>query len=332
MEKILILGGTSFVGRNITQFLADQNRFEITLFNRAISNPTIFKTLNSIQGDRNNQKDIEKIFAKNWDFIIDVSCYFPHQLKPILQGNLKGLSNYIFISTCSVYDNERHQALCRNEKASILPCLPSEEKDESPQSYGKRKAACERILKNSGIPFTILRPALIYGKFDPTDRMYYWLYQIKKEQKILLPEQGKRLFSITYIDDLVQAISKIITLKPKNQVFNCISSPMASIAQIIDVCETVYERTVERVSAPAAFLIEKDIPQWSGIPLWLNSDMFTHSNDKIVQMLSFEPTNLNNGLRETIRYYDTLGYSEPKFGIGNQQKAKLIHALEESQI
>lgn len=327
MKKVLILGGTSFVGRNIVEYLIGQPQFEVSLFNRGVSNPALFKDTDKLIGNRDNPEDIDKIFQKEWDFIIDVSCYYPHQLKSILQRNLNNLSNYIFISTCSVYDNEQHQGKLRGEEAPILECSVAQEKDQSPGTYGNRKAACERLISNSGIPHTILRPALIYGQYDPTDRLYYWLYQVNKTQTALVPEEGKRVFSITFIKDLVKAIDRILELGVKNQTFNCISSPTNSISEIIDICEAEYNKTIKKVPASAEFLHEREIPQWSGIPLWLNTDMFTYSNTKLLETLSFEPTSLKAGLKETIRYYNQLDYNPPKFGIDDARKVKLIKEL-----
>lgn len=324
MKKLLILGGTSFVGRNIVQYLVQQSKFDITLFNRNISNPNLFPTLKKIQGDRNNKEDVGKIFYQHWDYVIDVSCYYPHQLQNILQGKHQNLSNYIFISTCSVYDNEAYQEMYRDEDAPLLTCSKSEETDESLNTYGKRKACCERLLLNSGVPFTILRPALIYGKYDPTDRLYYWLYQVKKEHEILFPEDGKRLFSITYINDFVRIVSSVIEKDIQNQVFNCVSSPTISIASIVDICEKYYQRCVKKVSISASFLLEEGISQWFDIPLWLNSDNYTYSNEKILKLLAFEPLSLEEAIKETIIHFNQRGYPKPKYGIKKAQKQKII--------
>ncbi|MEM6345042.1 MAG: NAD-dependent epimerase/dehydratase family protein [Bacteroidota bacterium] len=327
MKHILILGGTKFVGRNITEFLNDQEDYELTLFNRAISNPNLFKNVKQIQGDRDDLSDVKKIFSKSWDYIIDVSCYYPHQLRYVLQGSFKQLKKYIFISTCSVYDNDAYQKELRDERAPTLACSIQQETDKSPSTYGNRKAACERALIASGLPYTILRPALIYGKYDPTDRLYYWLYQVKSQQEIILPENGERKFSITFIDDLVNIVQTLLESKPENQIFNCISSPTTSIAKILETCEAEYQRRVSKFEATAEFLEDNKINQWSGIPLWLNSDYFTYSNQRVLDELSLLPTDFKESIRKTIDYYDQRGYLEPEFGIKDWQKRALIRKL-----
>ena len=67
----------------------------------------------------------------------------------------------------------------RDETAPILNCTIDERTDRTPASYGNRKAECERILMNSTQDYIMLRPALVYGAYDHTDRFYYWLYQVQ---------------------------------------------------------------------------------------------------------------------------------------------------------
>ncbi len=326
-KDVLLLGGTSFVGRNLAEYLIAQEALNVTLFNRGVSNPNLFSETNQISGDRNNEKDVEQVFNTAWDYIIDVSCYYPHQLRNVLNGDLKHLKNYIFISTCSVYDNSAYQGKLRDETAPILPCTPEQEVDTEPQTYGQRKAQCERILVDSGKPYSILRPALIYGQYDPTDRLYYWLYQTRMKNEVLLPEGGLRNFSMTYIQDLVRSISQIIEADVTNEVFNCISHPSTSIADIVDVCEKQYGHSVTKLSATAAFLIQHEVQQWSGIPLWLNTDDFTYSNRKMVETLSVQTTALKDGIEETANYFNGIGYAQPKFGIDESEKNRLIALL-----
>jgi 2'-hydroxyisoflavone reductase len=329
MKKILVLGGTSFVGRNIVEYLLLQKDCEISLFNRGSTHPDLFPTITHIAGDRNNIEDVEELFTQNWDCIIDVSCYYPEQLRLVLSGIDQKLSNYIFISTCSVYDNTGNPENLRNESAPTLPCSLAQETDQRTDSYGNRKAECERILKKSGLPHTIFRPALIYGTYDPTDRLYYWLYQVKTQKQLLLPEKGERIFSMTYIQDLVQSIHRSLHTSATNKVYNCISNPKTSILEIVKQTEIIMNRKVERINVPAPFLKNKGVAQWFGIPLWLNTDAFTFSSRALRDELKVEPTPFTKALAETIEYYNHLepGYHSPKYGIKDSLKNQLIQEL-----
>jgi len=76
VEKILIIGGTNFIGRNLVEQLKNEDRYELTLLNRGITNANLFPDIKKIKGDR-NAKEIAELVRGNWDYIIDLSCYFP---------------------------------------------------------------------------------------------------------------------------------------------------------------------------------------------------------------------------------------------------------------
>ena len=193
MDKILIIGGTNFIGRNLIEKLSSNKNYDLSIFNRGITNPDLFPNLNRISGDRNSH-DVTLIHQTHWDYIIDLSCYYPQSLKNIIDGLSPSLKKYIFISTCSVY--QEHKVHLGHENDLIKTCNSDQFHDQSIASYGNRKAACERIMQASSFNFTILRPDLVYGKYDPTDRFYYWLYQIKKYDRIMVPNHGTSLFSL----------------------------------------------------------------------------------------------------------------------------------------
>ena len=146
---------------------------------------------------------------------------------------VKVLDKYIFISTCSVYDNETDQSILKDEQSNILTCNPSQKTNKLPATYGNRKSECERIIIKSRIPYVILRPALVYGKYDPTDRLYFWLYQVKKKDTLLIPENGNRYFSTTYVLDLVEAITQSVILNGVLGVFNVVTKPKSSIKDLV---------------------------------------------------------------------------------------------------
>lgn len=326
MNKILILGGTSFIGRNLVKQLVKRPELELTLFMRGVTNPTIFPELRKIYGDRNTQ-EIEQIFTENWDQVIDISCYYPQSLATILKGINKKLQHYIFISTCSVYDNEKHEGMLRDESAPVLNCTREQQIDTSPATYGQRKAACEALLLNSNFRHTIFRPALVYGAHDPTDRFYYWLYQSKMNLEILLPENGNRNFSITYVHDLVNCIEESISLEIENGIFNLISTPLSSIFQVVKTATNSLGTSPRLLDANARFLKECRIAQWIDIPLWLNTDTYTYSNERLNKLFSFSPTPFQESIDDSMRFYEASSWPEPISGIPKTKLRELIQKL-----
>lgn len=324
MDKILIIGGTNFIGRNLIEKLSANEKYDLTIFNRGITNSGLFPNIKRIIGDRNSH-DVKLIHQTNWDYIIDLSCYFPQSLINILSELPLSLKKYIFISTCSVYQNAK-VTFC-NENALTKKCNPDQFVDQSTKSYGNRKAECERIIQASKVNFTILRPDLVYGKHDHTDRFYYWLHQAKTHNKILVPNNGTQLFSLTYVTDLVNTIEKTIIDKPDRGTYNITTVTQTSIGQILDYTSEMIANKPTLVSASSQYLKSNKIKEWTDMPVWIDSDHSTFNNKKILDNYSLEFTNFKTSVRETIQYYDSLGWPTPNYGIDREKQMSLIEKI-----
>ena len=325
MDKILILGGTNFIGRGLIEKLAINKKNDLTIFNRGITNPNLFPNIKKIIGDRNTD-DIKLIHQVDWDYIIDLSCYFPQSLINILSNLSLNLKKYILISTCSVYQDDKVN-LC-SENALIKKCNQYQFEDQSTSSYGNRKAECERILQSSKFNFTILRPDLVYGKYDNTDRFYYWLHQTKKYNKILVPNNGKHLFSLTYVNDLVNTIEEIIIEKVDRNIYNITTVTETSIHQILDFTLEIMGNKPKLVSASSQYLLLNKISEWTDLPLWIDSDYSTFDNKKILDNYNLKFTNFKTSVIETIQYYNSLGWQTPNYGIDREKQISIIVKIE----
>ena len=324
MYKILIIGGTNFIGRNLLERLTENKKYDFTIFNRGKTNPNLFPKIKRIVGDRNTT-DIKQIHQFNWDYIIDLSCYFPQSISNILRGLSTDLKKYIFISTCSVYQDEKVNL--SDENANIKNCSQAQFIDQSSNSYGNRKAECERILQASKVNFTILRPDLVYGKYDPTDRFYYWLHQAKKYDKIVVPNNGIPKFSLTYVIDLVAAIEKVIDAKTDREAYNITTTTQTSIAQILEITSKNLQKKPELINANSEFLHANNICEWMDMPVWIDSAFSTFDNKKILENYNLNFTDFKTSVIESIAYYDHLGWPTPTFGIDRDIQLSLIRGL-----
>ncbi len=317
MGKILILGGTNFIGRNLVEGLLKTNKYQLTLINRGKTNSHLFPNVEKRIGNR-NEETVTELIKGHWDYIIDVSCYFPKSLSYILKSITSDISKYIFVSTCSVYQNT--DQLLKDEKSPTLTYEDNQLDDSSNHSYGQRKKACEDLLVSSGLNYTIFRPALVYGQYDHTDRFYYWLHQVKEYDHILMPNYGNQKFSITYVKDLVQLIISSIHPSKDNNIYNAISHPEASISQIVNCTKHYLNIHPDLSNISSSKLSKHNIAEWVDMPLWINSDYFTFSNKKILSNFSKSPTSLDLSIGETIK----LRWPKPSYGISRAKQLQLL--------
>lgn len=331
MIKLLILGGTRFIGRRLVEKLENNSEYELTLFNRGKTNHSLFPNCRKIIGDRKNNEDLDQLFSESWDFVIDLSCYYPKSIKTIVNKINRNLTKYIFISTCSVYEIDGFDKMLKNENAPVLQCNKIEEKNTSLDTYGKRKAACERYLTNSKLPYIIFRPSLVYGPYDYSDRLYYWIHATQSNHAFILPENGERIFSITYVDDLVNCIIQSIENSICNKIYNCISHPIMSILEIIKTSSKILKQKIKVISMDAVFLKHEKILEWFDLPLWLNTNNFTFSNDALQNEFDFTPMDFVLTIEKTIHYYLKRGFPTPCCGIDRRQQNILINKFKTNE-
>ncbi len=310
MEKLLIIGGPNFIGRVLLEELQKLNRYEVTLFNRGITNPELFPEVRRIKGDRNTA-DVEQLAREHWDYVIDVACYLPHNL-PKLLGNINtDVKKYVFISTVSVYPENSGRNDESSATAEYDATLDVDQPINSAALYGPRKAECERILQRSGLNYVILRPALIYGEYDPTDRTSYWLHQMKKKDTLFIPEEGKNRVSHTYVRDLVKTMLLLLTPEGNGDVYNSITTTF-NIVELVQLGKETLGVNPTVLNAPKEFLDKENLIYWSDLPLWLDHDG-VWGMEKYQAKFGKYFTDIPQSIAETVAYYERVGWPEPAF-------------------
>jgi 2'-hydroxyisoflavone reductase len=329
MKKILILGGTGFVGRILTEELLRTNT-EITLFNRGITNPGLFPGVKRITGNRQGD-DILQVVNTSWDVVIDFTGFYPDNVEMIVSLLEGKAGRYIFISTGNVYSFETMQKLNRpiDESVQTDSCTPEQAKErEMVKFYGNKKAECERILLSKDwLDVIILRPSLIYGRYDPTDRFYYWLYRAMKKDRVLLPEDGRTLFTNTYAHDLAKLIQEAINIEKHRKVYNASTHQPVSIREFLKITCSLLNTSPEILSAPAEFLDKYNVAQWQDIAMWINGFDMLFDNSRLREDFKTQLQPFEESVKNTIEYYSAEGWKLPHYGLTFEKEDELLGKL-----
>lgn len=321
MKKILILGGTQFIGRNVVERLIELNQYEITLFNRQRTHPELFENCTKIKGDRETD-DINQLTHVYWDFIIDLSCYYPTNLDAFLRKMENKIGRYIFISTVSAYqwNEETQNMVITEDNLATLPCTETQKTDTNMVTYGERKAECERILlKHKWLDKIILRPCIVYGKYDHTDRFYYWLYKINQQQPFVMPKCEHERITLTYITDLVNIIVQSLEIKKHSVFYNTSTHEPFSLKEILLLIDT----QMQAVEINVTTLIENGITPGMYAPLWFNVSLKV-SNEKLKSDFDMECIPFEQSIKETKAYFEKLNWPIPKVGFDVQLEQELL--------
>lgn len=324
MEKrILILGGTMFAGRALVERLMNDNRYVLTLFNRGKSNSGIFPSVTQMYGNRETD-DILQVCNQHWDVVIDFSGYYPKTFSQLLNRLSDKVGRYIFISTISVFPFGDGDVQHIGEDDATLACAEEQMISPLPDAYGEKKAEMERILlTHPELDPLILRPSFIYGRYDWTDRFYYWLYRAKQQHKILLPEP--KLLSLTYVEDLDNGILSAIEVKQHLPFYNAITHTNVRLDKVMEFVATHQNRTIETIPFAEAMFDEYAF-EGSEFPLALPFDLCVEGT-RWLKDLGLSPTPLNDTLLESMQYFDSIHWPQPKTGLTLAREAEIISLL-----
>jgi 2'-hydroxyisoflavone reductase len=186
--RILILGGTRLVGRQIVNEALARGH-DVTLFNRGQTDPAAFPTATRLIGDRNG--DLAELATGEWDATVDVCAYVPRQVRSLLTTLDKRSGHYTFISTISVYGDDLPQSGF-TESAPLLE--PAWDDTVDMMKYGQLKVACEQVAAElAGDRLLIIRPGYVVGPYDYTERFTHWVRAVADGGPIIGPDADQPL-------------------------------------------------------------------------------------------------------------------------------------------
>lgn len=302
--KILIIGGTRFLGRHLVDAALAAGH-EVTLFNRGKTNPTLFPNVETITGDR--EQDIEKLSGREWDAAIDVAGYVPRIVRLSAEKLKNSVKRYIFISSISVYAD--------NKKIGIDESYPvGKLEDESVEevtgdTYGPLKALCEKTVQDIyGDRALIVRPGLIVGPYDPTDRFTYWPVRVKRGSDMITPDKPQTPIQIIDVRDLADFIIKLIE-EEASGIYNATGPDYElSIGEFLDACKRVTDSIATFHWASAEFLEEHGVQPWSDMPVWIPDTEEDAGFSRVDVSKAIEAGLKFRPLEDTIR--DTIAWAE----------------------
>lgn len=205
--RLLMLGGTSFVGRAIVTEALVRGHF-VTLFSRGRTGTELFPEASRRTGDR-EVGDYASLAGGSWDAVADVSGYVPRHVREAADVLQDCVGRYLFISTGSVYDRLRAPDAMTEE----APRLPAEHGTEqiTGETYGPLKVACEdEVGARFGGRATVVRPGIVAGPHDPTDRFTYWVRRAARGGRVALPGRPDQPVQVVDSGDLGRLVVTLL--------------------------------------------------------------------------------------------------------------------------
>ena len=318
--KLLIIGGTRFVGRHLVSAALAHNH-EVTLFNRGNHPSEDLTNVETICGDRNS--DLSKLHGRRWDALIDTCGYLPRSVKAAAEVLSGSVDRYVFISSLSAYadvsaagvNETAPLAKLTNEQLEAANAIDSSGQTSAVnygKMYGGLKALCEQAAEEA-MPgrALIIRPGLIVGPYDYSDRFTYWVVRFARGGEVLAP--GRPDQPVQFIDarDLAEWIVRVIE-RCATGVYNANGVPNElTMGRLLQECKMTTESDASFTWVSEDFLLQEKVAPWSDMPLWMPEDAAPHMRgfmlincDKAVDAgLTFRP--LSDTIKDTLNWWRT---------------------------
>ena len=205
--RILVLGGTSFVGRAIVED-ALRTRAEVTLFGRGKTGTDLFGDLTRLIGDRDTG-DYAALGAGSWDAVVDVSGYVPRHVGQAMDALGERAGRYLFISSHAVY---RHDGVGPGSTEDAPRRLPVRDTEElTNDTYGPLKVACEDdVVARYGARATIVRPGKVAGPHDWQRGLTYWVRRGARGGRVAVPGDPRQPVQVIDSRDLARLVVQLL--------------------------------------------------------------------------------------------------------------------------
>jgi len=324
--KLLILGGTKFLGKHLTaQALAAGH--EVTLFNRGKTNPHLFPEVEKIHGERDG--GLDALAGRTWDAAVDTAAYVPRLVRDAVKQLEDSIGHYTFVSSISVLKDFTR---ARQDETAPVGSLDDESVETvDGDTYGPLKALCERTAAAMlpGRAF-ICRPGLIVGPDDQSWRFTYWVERIARAGRTLAPGPPERPVQVIDVRDLAAWMLRMIQ-GGKTGVYHA-TGP----AEPLDLGDTLRRGAEALGTQPEwvwvddAFLLEHQVGPWVELPLWLPGEPWdglsqVDCGKALSDGLTFRP--LEDTYRDTLAWVRTLSPGvERTAGLASEKEATLLAA------
>jgi len=333
--RILILGGTGFIGPYEVAYAMARGH-KVTVFNRGQRQANLPDEVEQLLGDR-DKGTLDALKGREWDICIDNPARVPHWIRDagkILKGRI---GHYIVVSTISVYAaNDTPGA---DEDAALVAYTGKNAMKETSDTlranlslYGPLKAACEReALKQFPGITTIVRPGLIVGPNDPTDRFTYWPVRLARGGDVLAPGDGNDPVQVIDARDLSEWIVRLAETRTFGT-FNATGPGYTmSMAAMLYAIRATNSAGATLHWVPTSFLREKEVSPWGDLPAWIpaqgDSAGFGQRNiaRAIAAGLTFRP--FATTASETLAWFRSLPaerQAKPGAGLSAEREAEVL--------
>jgi len=327
MDSALVVGGTRFIGRHLVEELLAHD-YRVTTFNRGNHDDPFAEDdrVHHVQGDRTDRKAL--LTAKREvepDAVFDCVAYKPREVEHAIDV-FGGVDAYVYVSSGSAYADE--EVPKREGETALEDCTAEQATDDTLETYGPRKAAGDRIVFEAaerGVNAMSVRPPVVYGPHDYTERLAYWVHRVAEYDEVVVPGDGTNLWQRVYVEDVARGLRLVAEEGTPGEAYNVGDRNAVTLDRMLDLIADALGTDVERAyTSPReldiAGLEPGDFPLYRDYPHLLDTSK--------VEQLGYESTPIEEAMARTVDAHRENERTGDEEGPDREDEQRLLDVLD----
>lgn len=332
--RVLFVGGTRFIGRHAVEEFREAG-YDVTAMSRGTHEFPFPErdggtageeagAVTHVRGDRTNRADLERARdAAEPDVVIDMVAMHPGEVRTATE--VFADARYVYVSSGSAYD--ARDVPMREGATPLHPCDPEQEDEDSVETYGPRKAEGDRAVfaaAEDGVEAMSVRPMLVYGPHDYTERFGYWVNRVAEYDRVLVPGDGGSLLHRAYVEDVASGLRTVSEDGEPGEAYNAADRTTFSLERSLELVAEALDTHVEVVHASARELAAFDVEP-TDFPLYTPQPKLV-STDKLAA-LGWESTPPAEAVARTAEDHVAAGVTGPEDALDRGTEERVLDAL-----
>ncbi len=334
-KRLLILGGTGFIGPHMVRY-AQGRGHEVSIFTRGRSETELPEGVEHLIGDRNN--DHAALEGRTWDVVLDNNAQDYRWVQTSTELLKGAAEHYVFVSSISAYalegfgweykDRILMEPIVGEDYERISPPEGWSDGDDAP--YGLMKTLSEDIA-HAAFPgrTTVVRPGLIVGPGDPTDRFTYWPVRIDEGGEVLAPGDPRHANQVIDQRDLTEWIVRLAENGTAGDFNGVGPGYRLSMGEMLEQIGRVTENPFELTWVPEDFLEALEVAPWRDLPTWIPGDALMSVSFQRAVDAGLTYRSLRVTARDTLEWDKTRSVEERsnrRFGWSREREREVLAA------
>ncbi|WP_134670790.1 NAD-dependent epimerase/dehydratase family protein [Halorussus marinus] len=327
MDTALVIGGTRFVGRHLVEQLREHD-YDVTIFNRGNhDNPFADAAdVDRVEGDRTNDSALELAAERvDPDAVFDCVAYKPREVRAATEI-FADVDAYVYVSSGDAYASEEIPK--REGETALRPCTAEQATDDSGDTYGNRKAEGDRAIAaaaDRGVNAYSVRPCIVYGPYDYTERLDYWIDRVANYDRVVVPGDGDNVWHRAYAPDVASALRIVAEEGTPGEAYNVGDRRAVTIDEMVELIADALSTDVEVVHAgdrelAAADLSAEDFVLYREYPHLLDTAKLAD--------LGWESTPLDEAMARTVEEHLDSDRDGAEWDPGREAERRVLGVLD----